>query len=100
MTSGHGGFPSPLTGGGDPPAPPKESGVLRTGNVAQGLEALSPTRGLAVKLAFQSRVARAPGYPSQTGRSRVGAPSRRSEEAVGNRLSALSEAHASSCADC
>ena len=42
MAVGHCGFPSPLTGGGDPAAPPQESGVLRTGNVAQGLEAMSP----------------------------------------------------------
>ena len=50
MASGTRGFPSPLTGGGDPTAP---------GNVAQGLKALSPTRGLVVKLAFSSRVAEA-----------------------------------------
>ena len=42
MAVGTRGFPPPLTGGGDPAAPPQESGVLRTGNVAQGLEALPP----------------------------------------------------------
>ena len=43
MASGPSGFPPPLTCGGDPAAPPQESGVLRTGNVAQDLEAMSPT---------------------------------------------------------
>jgi hypothetical protein len=40
MTFGHGGFPPPLTCGGDPAAP---------GNVAQGLEVVAPTQFVTVK---------------------------------------------------
>jgi hypothetical protein len=50
MAFSHGGFPSPLTGGGDPAAP---------GNVAQGLEAMSPAQLVNVQWAFSSRVAEA-----------------------------------------
>jgi hypothetical protein len=56
MASTHGGFPPPLTGGGDPAA---------SGNVAQGLEAVSPAQLVMVKFAFELRmaeaVARSPG---------------------------------------
>jgi hypothetical protein len=50
MPSGPGGFPPPLTGGGDPAA---------SGNVAQGLEAMSPTLVMTATFSLCPRVAEA-----------------------------------------
>ena len=58
MASTHGGFPPPLTCGGDPAAP---------GNVAQDLEAMSPAQFIAVELAFSWRVAEPSPRPSASG---------------------------------